>query len=291
MKEHRQKRELSSIDEQEQYFMHVMLSVMESDPSAQITDTSIKGACLSLLLGGYDAKMVTLTWVVTLLLNNRHLLRKVQNEFDKHVERDRQVNEAVADFHISARTNLFVNLWKLHHDPRIWSDPMEFQPERFFKKHVDVHKRVSRTFLRIPGILNSGTQLLSFSIIPTTTSALHSKLSIRFLITRVCGLVLPTLCLDPSRGCGVTAVGFLQNNVGGRFEPRDALGVRVRTRFGKMKVRTSRAPPWWALGLARVWVGMDLTHLLSAAHPVSRRPSRSRAWTEPDYDCERGSSW
>ncbi|KAK1364221.1 putative cytochrome P450, family 82, subfamily C, polypeptide 4 [Heracleum sosnowskyi] len=91
MKEHQQKRKLSSIDELEQDFMHVMLSIQESDPSAQISDTAVKGTCLTLLIGGYDTAMVTLTWAVSLLLNNRHVLRKVQDELEKHVGRDRQV--------------------------------------------------------------------------------------------------------------------------------------------------------------------------------------------------------
>ncbi|KAK1388814.1 hypothetical protein POM88_016992 [Heracleum sosnowskyi] len=68
-----------------------MLSIQESDPSAQISDTAIKGTFLSLLIGGYDTTMVTLTWAVSLLLNNRHVLRKVQDELEKHVGRDRQV--------------------------------------------------------------------------------------------------------------------------------------------------------------------------------------------------------
>lgn len=28
-------------------------------------------------------------------------------------------------------TRIFVNVWKLHRDPRIWSDPDRFLPERF----------------------------------------------------------------------------------------------------------------------------------------------------------------
>ena len=116
--------------------------------------------------------MVTLTWTVLLLLNNLHALKKVQDELDKHVGRDRQVNESdmnnlpylqaivketlrlypaaplnvpqeasqdctVAGFHISVGTLLLVNLWKLQRDPSIWSDPLEFRPERFTEKHVD----------------------------------------------------------------------------------------------------------------------------------------------------------
>ena len=46
MKEHKQKRKLVSINESEQDFMHVMLSIMELDPDAQISDTTIKGTCL-----------------------------------------------------------------------------------------------------------------------------------------------------------------------------------------------------------------------------------------------------
>ena len=47
----------------------------------------------------------------------------------------------VAGFHIQAGTRLLGNLWKLHKDPRIWSDPLEFQPERFLTKHVDLDVR------------------------------------------------------------------------------------------------------------------------------------------------------
>lgn len=48
----------------------------------------------SLLLGGYNRGTVTLTWAVSLLLNNRHVLKKVQAELEKHVGRDPQVNES-----------------------------------------------------------------------------------------------------------------------------------------------------------------------------------------------------
>nr|ALO23115.1 cytochrome P450 CYP82H28 [Kalopanax septemlobus] len=174
VKEHRQKRETQSINESEQDFIQVMLSVIDgSHFTEHDTDKAIKGTCFSLILGGYDTTMITLTWAVSLLLNNRHVLRKVQDELNIHVGRDRQVIESdvknltylqaivketlrlyppaplslpheamsdctVAGFHIPAGTRLLVNLWKLHRDPNIWSDPLEFQPDRFLQKHVDV---------------------------------------------------------------------------------------------------------------------------------------------------------
>jgi cytochrome P450 len=34
-----------------------------------------------------------------------------------------------------------VNLWKLHRDPNIWANPLEFQPERFLKEHANLDVR------------------------------------------------------------------------------------------------------------------------------------------------------
>lgn len=31
-----------------------------------------------------------------------------------------------------------VNLWKLHRDPNVWSDPDQFQPERFLTSNKDI---------------------------------------------------------------------------------------------------------------------------------------------------------
>ena len=117
--------------------------------------------------------MVTLTWALSLLLNNRQVLKKAQDELDVHVGRQRKVDESdvknliylqaivketlrlypalpvsapreamedctVAGFYVPAGTRLFVNLWKLHRDPSIWSDPLAFQPERFLEKHAEL---------------------------------------------------------------------------------------------------------------------------------------------------------
>ena len=89
--------------------------------------------------------MVTLTWELSFLLNNCHVLRKAQDELEKHVKKNRQENESdmnnltyfrviaketlrlypaaplntpheatedgtVAGFNISSSTRLFVNL-------------------------------------------------------------------------------------------------------------------------------------------------------------------------------------
>ena len=44
----------------------------------------------------------------------------------------------ISCYNIPKGTRLLVNLWKMHRDPDIWSDPNEFQPERFLTSQKDI---------------------------------------------------------------------------------------------------------------------------------------------------------
>ncbi|KAI7748817.1 hypothetical protein M8C21_019580, partial [Ambrosia artemisiifolia] len=44
----------------------------------------------------------------------------------------------VGGYLIPAKTTIFVNVWSLGRDPTYWESPLEFQPERFEEKQVDV---------------------------------------------------------------------------------------------------------------------------------------------------------
>lgn len=127
---------------------------------------------------------MTLTWAVALLLNHRDVLKKVQDELDAHVGKERLVqdsdlqnmiylqavmkeilrlypaaplsvpHEAIQDctiggYHVSAGTRLLVNLPRLHRDSEVWSDPCEFRPERFLSSHKDFDIR-GQTYELIP---------------------------------------------------------------------------------------------------------------------------------------------
>jgi cytochrome P450 len=118
--------------------------------------------------------MILLTWTLSLLLNNQHVLRKAQDELNIHVGKDRHVDEsdiknfvylqaivketlrlyppapiislraAMEDctlslgYHVPAGTRLMVNAWKIHRNKHLWSDPLKFQPERFLTGHKDI---------------------------------------------------------------------------------------------------------------------------------------------------------
>ncbi|XP_037495859.1 xanthotoxin 5-hydroxylase CYP82C4-like [Jatropha curcas] len=156
-------------------FIDVMLSVLEDDFFGHSREDIIKGTVLAHIIGGADTTSITLTWILSNLLNNRHALELAQQELDLKVGRERCVqdsdieklvylqaviketlrlyppgplavpHEAVEDCYISRYyipkgTRIFANLWKLHRDPNVWSNPDEFLPERFLAnegKNVD----------------------------------------------------------------------------------------------------------------------------------------------------------
>ncbi|MBA0729312.1 hypothetical protein Golax_025938 [Gossypium laxum] len=186
LKEHKQKRNLGGGVIEEQDFMDAMLSILED---ANVTDfdagTINKATCVNLVLGGSDTTMVTLTWALSLLLNNPRVLKKAQDELDMHVGKHRPLEEsdiqnlvylqaivketlrlypsqpviglpaALEDcilstgYHIPSGTRLMVNAWMIQRDELVWSEPHDFQPERFLttKKDMDFQ---GQTFELIP---------------------------------------------------------------------------------------------------------------------------------------------
>ncbi|XP_071714099.1 LOW QUALITY PROTEIN: xanthotoxin 5-hydroxylase CYP82C4-like [Rutidosis leptorrhynchoides] len=173
--EHIEKRKECDTDE-EGDFMDVMLSTLPEDAkmSGQGRETIIKSTTLVLMLTGSESTALTMTWALSLLLNNPNVLKSAQKELDIHVGKHRWAedsdvknltylqaivketlrlyppgalagpHEAMEDchvekYHVPKGTRLIVNVWKLHRDPQVWSDPHEFRPERFLKEHCDLN--------------------------------------------------------------------------------------------------------------------------------------------------------
>ncbi|KAG2666513.1 hypothetical protein I3760_15G065300 [Carya illinoinensis] len=171
LEEHKQRRIFGEVKKGQEDFMEVMLSIVadSEEISSYDADTITKATCLSLILGGTDTTTVTMTWALSLLLNNREAMKKAQQELDLQIGRERLVMESdvkklvylqaviketmrlypaaplspresledctLAGYHIPASTRLLVNLSKIHRDPQVWSDPAEFHPERFLTTH------------------------------------------------------------------------------------------------------------------------------------------------------------
>lgn len=130
----------------------------------------------NLVIGASDTTAVTLTWALSLLLNNRHTLRRAQEELDVQIGKERSVREqdinklvylqaviketlrlypaaplggprqftedcSIGGHYVSKGARLIINLSKIQKDPRIWSNPTEFEPERFLTTHKDLDPR------------------------------------------------------------------------------------------------------------------------------------------------------
>ncbi|XVE55971.1 hypothetical protein DITRI_Ditri03aG0200100 [Diplodiscus trichospermus] len=180
------KQNRASGEGKEQDFMDVLLSLLEgTNLAAEFdVDNTIKANCMNMITGGSETPKVTLIWTLSFLLNNPHWLRKVQEELDIHVGKQRLVNESdlskleclhavvketlrlhppallyprlctdeilVHGYHVPRGSWIFINLWKIQTDPRVWSDPLEFKPERFMTTHRDFDFGGDQYFQLIP---------------------------------------------------------------------------------------------------------------------------------------------
>ncbi|KAF2324452.1 hypothetical protein GH714_014301 [Hevea brasiliensis] len=175
LEEHKQKKASGTANAEEEDFIDVLLSTLNDaeDLSRRDADTINKATCLTLILAASDTTTITLTWTLSLLLNNPDVLKKAQCELDIHVGKERQVKESdmknlvylqaiikesfslypaaplsvphesiedctVGGYHIPAGTRLIVNISKIHRDSRVWLNPSEFQPERFLTTHKNI---------------------------------------------------------------------------------------------------------------------------------------------------------
>ncbi|KAK7310883.1 hypothetical protein RJT34_08661 [Clitoria ternatea] len=159
-------------------FMDVLLTLAHEGENFDGRDanTTIKATCLALILAGTDTTTGTLTWALSLLLNNEVVLKKVKEELNREIGKEKMVelcelkkleyleaiiketlrlypaaplnlpHEAMEDcvvggYEVASGTRLLTNISKLQRDPLLYLDPLEFRPERFLTTHKDVDVR------------------------------------------------------------------------------------------------------------------------------------------------------
>ncbi|XP_071686649.1 cytochrome P450 81Q32-like [Rutidosis leptorrhynchoides] len=145
--------------------IELLLTLQESDPK-YYNDEMIRSFVLVLLSAGTDTSAGTMEWAMSLLLNHPQVLQKAQNEIDRVVGKDRLVDESdivnlpylrciinetlrlypagpllvphassedcvIGGYNVPRGTTLLINQWAIHHDPKLWTNPETFYPERF----------------------------------------------------------------------------------------------------------------------------------------------------------------
>ncbi|KAK6790744.1 hypothetical protein RDI58_009825 [Solanum bulbocastanum] len=158
----------------ERDFIDVMLSKMSNEHlhKGYSRDTVIKATIFSLVLDAADTVSLHINWGMTLLINNQHVLKKAQEEIDMKIGKDRWIDDndiknlvylqaivkevlrlyppgpllvphentedcVVSGYHIPKGTRLYTNVMKLQRDPKIWSNPDQFNPDRFLTTDID----------------------------------------------------------------------------------------------------------------------------------------------------------
>ncbi|GLJ27832.1 hypothetical protein SUGI_0546220 [Cryptomeria japonica] len=159
--EHRENQAMHAHD-----FIDLLISAVDNhEIGSDNNDDVVKATALSMITAGTDTSSVTIEWALAALLQHPDILGKAQEGLDKHVGRDRLVEESdlhelsylnaivketlrlypdgpllvpheaaeacnIGGFHVPPGTRLLVNAWAIHRDADVWSRPTEFDPER-----------------------------------------------------------------------------------------------------------------------------------------------------------------
>ncbi|KAH9312482.1 hypothetical protein KI387_027517, partial [Taxus chinensis] len=154
----------------------VLLDMAESESQRmemKITRLHIKAIIMDILSAGIETSSITTEWALSELMRNPYVMVKAQQEIESVVGRNQFVKESdvirceylqcivketlrlhppaplllphesmgecnVDGYYIPPKTMLFVNVWAMGRDASIWEDPLQFKPERFIGKTLDL---------------------------------------------------------------------------------------------------------------------------------------------------------
>ncbi|KAF3604161.1 hypothetical protein F2Q69_00036344 [Brassica cretica] len=175
VEEHKKRRD--DIPGCEKHYLDLLIEIFENrEIPGTIHDahTTTKAICLNMVFAGSEPAIVVLVWVVSLLVNNPHELRKAQEELDQKIGRDKVVEESdlnnltylhaivketlrlypplpltayryvMEDFDI---THGNFHVPAVQRDPNSWFEQELFKPERFLtSEKVDNVKGMGMLF-------------------------------------------------------------------------------------------------------------------------------------------------
>ncbi|CAL1535014.1 unnamed protein product [Lymnaea stagnalis] len=142
---------------------------LTSEPNSKIydiTETTAKEVFTNLILAGTDTTSTALTCLLLVFVHQPEVQKKMWEELQKHVGENRLATlsdrpnmpyfqavllellrytshvplavphyttceTSVLGLSVPKDMTVYINLWALHHDPKDWTDPWEFKPERF----------------------------------------------------------------------------------------------------------------------------------------------------------------
>ncbi|XVF77134.1 hypothetical protein PTKIN_Ptkin14bG0016400 [Pterospermum kingtungense] len=173
--EHRDRLETAKIDdgEEKEDLITVLLKIQQlGDPECPLTDTDIKGVIWDIFSGGSETSSTIVDWAMTEMMKNPRVLKKAQNEVRQVCHGKGYVNEAciqglkyltsviketfrlhpslplllpresredckINEYQVPVKTKIIINAWAMGRDPKHWTEPETFYPERFQNSSID----------------------------------------------------------------------------------------------------------------------------------------------------------
>ncbi|EOA23843.1 hypothetical protein CARUB_v10017061mg [Capsella rubella] len=154
-----------------------MLDVMhkqgKDDDSLRLTIDHIKGILTNVFMAGIDTGAITMIWAMTELATNPEVMKKLQGEIRERLGNNKEriteedINKVpflnlviketfrlhpaaplllpretmahvnVQGYDIPPKRRILVNAWAIGRDPKYWTNPEEFNPDRFIDSPVD----------------------------------------------------------------------------------------------------------------------------------------------------------
>ncbi|KAL1330616.1 3,9-dihydroxypterocarpan 6A-monooxygenase [Arachis hypogaea] len=150
--------------------LDILLEIYEDkrNDEIELSRENIKAFILDLFMAGTDTSAITIEWAFAELINNPHVMKKARQEIDSVTRRNRIIEESdlpnlpylraivketlrlhpaapllgrqsteisnVCGYEIPSKSLLFINLWSMGRDPKIWENPLEFRPESFIEE-------------------------------------------------------------------------------------------------------------------------------------------------------------
>uniref|UniRef100_A0A2N9FFP6 Cytochrome P450 n=1 Tax=Fagus sylvatica TaxID=28930 RepID=A0A2N9FFP6_FAGSY len=162
-----EKRMNSDTGKERKDILQFLLELREKDDTAtSITMTQLKALLMDIVVAGAETTTTTVEWVMAELLQHPEVMRKVNEELEEVVGLDSLVEEShlpklhyldaviketfrlhpplpflvprspsqsstIGEYYVPKGTRVLLNVWVIHRDPKLWENPLEFQPERF----------------------------------------------------------------------------------------------------------------------------------------------------------------
>ncbi|CAN1169646.1 Desmethyl-deoxy-podophyllotoxin synthase [Linum perenne] len=171
--EKRRARSKKDDDDEDEDLVDVLLSFTEKrDLGFPFTKVEIKAVILDIFLAGSDTSSTLVEWVMSELMKNPLVMQKAQKEVRQLFDEQGKVDESRLDelhylqliiketfrlhpiaplflprecretvvvngYLIPEKTRVTINAWAIGRDPRHWTNPDEFIPERFVDSSLD----------------------------------------------------------------------------------------------------------------------------------------------------------